>query len=135
MQLAGALCGICRANILVTGDATWCASCATVFHRNCLARVDTICPTCRRSYERPEPHFAFSQYCPECMRPNEPPQEQCASCGAGTRWDTRADYERFVAYMKATARRRLLRGLAELGGAAACLAALLCGLSVHYTVI
>lgn len=121
MQLAGTNCAICKQNILLDSDATWCASCSTVFHRGCLAKAHGICVTCHRAYESPERNFVFSQKCPECFRVNEPAEPRCANCGARTQWDTEAAYQDFLAHMKDTARVCVLRGVAELVGAAVCL--------------
>jgi hypothetical protein len=115
---------------MVENEATWCAGCWTVFHRDCLARADTICIVCRRTYDSPERHFVYSQFCPECMQPNDPPQAQCSACRAATRWDTRADYDRFLIHMKQTARMRLVRGLAELGGGILCMISLVTALAL-----
>jgi hypothetical protein len=122
MQLAGEICSICAQKILLDIEATWCAECSTIFHRNCVANAAGICPKCHRSYEAPERRFVYSRFCPECMRPNQPAEANCAGCGAPTRWDTTSDYERFVAHMRKTSREYRLRGLAELGFAAVCLA-------------
>ena len=132
MQLAGVPCAVYRQNILVDRDATWCARCSTVFHRHCLAKSDEICPTCHRAYDKPEGHFVFSQLCPECFRPNEPPQPQCASCAARTQWDTQDAYLAFVEHMKDTSRLHFVCGLAELGGGALCMLGLVVQLSVIY---
>lgn len=121
MQLAGESCSICQQRILFDPDATWCARCSAVFHRECIARADTPCPSCRRPYEPPERRFTYSRFCPECMRPNLPTEAHCVNCGARTRWDTTGDYERFVAHMRETARWYQLRGWAELGLALVCL--------------
>ena len=114
---------------MVDADATWCARCGAVLHRNCLQRADTICPSCRRVYDSPERHFVYSRFCPECMQLNDPPKTCCVACGAGTQWDTPTDYERFVKHMTQTARSRLLRGFAELGAGAMCLLALIAALA------
>jgi len=124
MQLAGILCAFCKQNVLVESDATWCARCGTVLHCECLARASEVCPACQRTYDRPEAHFMLSQQCPECFRPNNPPQAQCASCAARTRWDTRAAYDDYLAHMKDTSRVCVLRGIAKLAGGALCLLAL-----------
>jgi hypothetical protein len=124
MQLAGISCAICKQNVMVDSDATWCARCSTVVHSQCLARVGEICPTCQQTYDRPEAHFVLSQQGPECFRPNNPPQAQCASCAARTRWDTQAAFNDFLAHMKDTSRVCILRGIAELFGGALCLLAL-----------
>src|SRR5258708_35909770 len=118
MQLAGAPCAVCQQKVLFDADATWCARCSTVIHRLCLTTADGICPICQRAYDRPECHFVFSQQCPECFRPNDPPQPQCGSCAARTRWDTQAAYDDFMAHMKDTSRVCFLRGFAELAGGA-----------------
>lgn len=125
MQLAGATCGICKQNVVAKAEATWCAACATVIHHDCLARAVNACPKCERLYDPPERHFIFSQVCPECAAPNSLVQDRCVSCGAGTRWDTRADFDGFAAHMKLTARRNQIRGLVELLGGVLCLLALL----------
>jgi uncharacterized membrane protein HdeD (DUF308 family) len=46
-------------------------------------------------------------------------------CHARTQWDTREDYEHFVAHMKDVARARMLRGLFELVGGGFCLLAVI----------
>jgi hypothetical protein len=125
VQLAGVTCSHCKQKVMLDNEATWCAACKTVFHKACLAKADTICPKCGNHYDQPEAHFFLSQFCPECIQPNNPPQTRCSACGARTRWDTRAEYEAFLAHMKRTARNRLMLGLAELGGAAICLLALI----------
>jgi hypothetical protein len=109
----------------MASDATWCARCSTVVHGACLIKANEVCPTCRTAYDRPEGHFVFSRQCPECSRPNDPPQPRCRACGAATRWDTPADYNDFLAHMKDTSRVYGLRGMMELIGAAICLAPLL----------
>jgi hypothetical protein len=114
MQLAGTNCSICNQTILLDADATWCASCSTIFHRDCLAKADGICVTCHRACDQPERHFVFSKMCPECFRLNEPPEARCASCGARTQWDTQAAYEDYLEHMKDTARVCVLRGGVEL---------------------
>jgi len=121
MQLAGEPCSICKQKILFDSDGTWCAQCSTVFHRECIDRVDTVCPSCRKAYEPPDRRFVYSRFCPECMRVNQPVEASCAACGTRTRWDTDADYERFVLHMRETSRRYRLRGWAELGFALLCL--------------
>jgi hypothetical protein len=121
MQLAGGPCSICKEKILFDSDATWCARCSTVFHRECIVRADSSCPSCCKAFEPPEQRFAYSQFCPECMQPNQPPKEQCSLCGARTRWDTRVDYEKFVIHMRETSRLYRRRGWVELGLAVICL--------------
>ena len=124
MQLAGVTCALCKQNVMVDSDATWCARCSSVLHLRCLAAASEICPTCRTAYDRPDGHFVFSQQCPECFQPNQPMQSQCASCAARTRWDTQAAYDDFLAHMRDTSRICFLRGIAELVGGALCLLAL-----------
>ena len=124
MQLAGTSCGICKRNVLVDPDATWCARCSTVMHCQCLATAAGICPVCQTVYDRPESHFVFSQQCPECFQPNDPPQPQCGSCATRTRWDNQAGYADFMAHMRNTARVCFLRGVAELICGVLCLLAL-----------
>jgi hypothetical protein len=109
---------------MMASEATWCARCSTVIHCACLQEADEICPACHASYDRPEGHFVFSQQCPECSRPNDPPQARCHSCGAGTRWDSQADYDNFAAHMKDTSRVYFLRGMTELAGGGMCLMAI-----------
>ena len=113
MQLAGANCPLCSQKVLIESDATWCARCATVLHRDCLTAADNLCPRCARGYDAPEGHFVYSKKCPECFRLNDPPRDQCAACGAGTRWDSPAAYDEFRAYMKGTSRRNACLGLVE----------------------
>jgi hypothetical protein len=134
MQLAGAICGICRKNVLLDSDATWCARCKSVLHRDCLTQGNHICPTCTQKYERPESRFVFSKMCPECFRPNIPPVARCSKCSASTRWDTQQVYEDFLDDMKDTSRVYVLRGLAELIGAIACLTAFV-GLLFFFKII
>src|SRR6266481_5527684 len=124
MQLAGTTCAICRKHVLIDCDATWCARCSSVLHRDCLSQGDGRCPTCLSAYEPPETHFVFSRVCPECFRPTNPPRPHCSACVARTRWDTQADYNNFVEQMKDTSRVYALRGIAELIGGFACLLAL-----------
>lgn len=124
MQLAGTSCAICREKVVFESEATWCVRCAAVLHTKCIAAADGICPACRREYDRPEAHFVFSQKCPECLRPNAPPEPQCKHCHARTRWDSRDDYAAFLKHMQNTARRRAGRGLAELCGGGLCMLAL-----------
>lgn len=121
MQLAGEQCCICKQNVLFDPDATWCARCSVIFHRSCIGTADGICPTCRKTYERPESCFAFSRFCPECMQPNQPASARCSACGAVTRWDTAADYQQFVEHMRSTSRLYQLQGWLELGLAVVCL--------------
>jgi hypothetical protein len=130
MQLAGVSCAICNQIVMFDSDATWCARCATVIHRECLTRANEICPACQQAYDRPEAHFIMSQQCPECFRRNDPPQAQCASCAARTRWDTQSAYDDFLAHMKDTSRVCVLRGIAELVGGAMCLLALVAALLI-----
>jgi hypothetical protein len=124
MQLAGAICSICQANVLFDADATWCARCKTVVHQNCLTEAGAVCPSCKRVYENPENRFVFSQMCPACFRPTNPPEPHCSACHTRTQWDTQADYDDFLAHMKDTSHVCVLRGFAELVGAALCLLAL-----------
>lgn len=124
MQLAGVSCAICKQNVMVDSDATWCARCSSVIHLPCLAAAGEICPVCHMAYDRPEGHFVFSQQCPECFQSNQPTQPQCASCAAWTRWDTQAAYDDFLAHMRDTSRVCFLRGVTELVGGALCLLAL-----------
>src|SRR5206468_11953060 len=65
MQLSGCQCCLCKKNIMLEAEATWCAGCMSVFHKDCLAKSETICPRCGRHYDPPERHFVFSQFCPE----------------------------------------------------------------------
>src|SRR5262245_9614314 len=130
MQLAGVSCSICKENVRFDSDATWCARCSTVLHRQCLEQANAICPACKLAYDPPESHFVFSQQCPECFRLNDPPQPQCGRCAARTRWDTQAAYDEFMAHMKDASRVRALRGLAELVGGALCLIAFVSLLSI-----
>lgn len=130
MQLAGALCAICSQNVRFESDATWCARCSTVVHCECLAKAGLICPACHRTYDRPESHFVVSKECPECFRPNNPPQARCAFCGARTRWDTQAAYDGFLDHMKDTSRICAVRGVGELAGGMLCLLVLIAVLLV-----
>ena len=125
MQLAGADCAICKKNVLLDADATWCARCASVLHLECLNKASGICPSCQQAYSPPEGKFVFSHVCPECFRPTSPPEPSCMGCHARTRWDTQPDYDNFVAHMKDASQVCLLRGSAELIGAGLCLLALL----------
>src|SRR5215203_5299462 len=102
MQLAGQHCALCKQNVLFDSDATWCAECSTIFHRDCIAGANALCPSCRVAYAPPERRFTYSRFCPECMRPNQPTVSHCAGCGARTHWDTAGDYERFVTHMRET---------------------------------
>ena len=120
MQLAGNQCAICNQSITFDPDATWCGACHAVFHRDCLAREQNICPRCQQQYDPPERHFVFSSVCPECATPNVPPQPRCVACGAATRWDTQAAYAEFHAHMRDTSHRYLLRGAAEILAACFC---------------
>src|SRR5262245_8995935 len=125
MQLAGLPCTICYQSVAFENDATWCGACKSVFHRQCLAKQESNCPTCKIKYDPPERHYVYSEFCPECMRPNNPPEANCKSCHTRTRWDTKADYEDFVSEMRDAARLRSLRGIVELGGGFFCLIALI----------
>jgi hypothetical protein len=123
MQLAGEPCSLCQQKVLLDSDGTWCARCFTIFHRECIVRVDSACSACHKAYEPPERQFAYSRFCPECMKPNEPVGACCVSCGARTCWDSVADYQRFVAPMRETSFWNWLRGWAEVGLALVCLGA------------
>jgi hypothetical protein len=125
MQLAGTNCAICGKNVLLDSDASWCARCASVLHRECLEQANGICPSCQKPYEAPEGRFVFSRDCPECFRFMSQPEPHCRTCGARTRWDTQADYDDFLEEMKDTSRVCVLRGAAELGGAILCLLAII----------
>ncbi len=125
MQLAGTNCAICRENVLLDSEATWCAHCASVLHRECLDQAKGVCPSCHGPYEAPEGRFVFSRACPECFRPMSQPQRQCETCGARTRWDTQAAYDDFLEEMKDTSRVCVLRGVAELGGGMLCMLAII----------
>lgn len=121
MQLAGIQCSICRDNVSLEADATWCARCSTVMHNQCLSRAEEICPTCGKFYDKPESYFVFSKMCPECFRPNNPPQSRCSRCAARTRWDTQSAYQQFLAYMKDTSQVCMFRGALALFGGTLCL--------------
>ena len=123
MQLAGTNCEICRRNILLESDGTWCARCTTVLHRECLSAAGNACPSCHRAYDPPDGYFVFSRVCPECFSANDPPKPSCAACRARTRWDNQADYDNFLAHMKDTSRVYMLQGAAEIGAALMCLLA------------
>src|SRR5689334_5774888 len=103
MQLAGIPCTICNQSIQFENEATWCATCKSMFHRKCLSERHSNCPQCKTKYDPADQHFVFSQFCPECMQPNEPPEASCKHCRTRTSWDTKADYEKFVAEMKLAA--------------------------------
>ena len=120
MQLAGSRCGICNQSIVFDADATWCARCSTVVHRQCLTAAHQLCSTCHAPFDSPEAHFVFSELCPECFRPNVPSQPECSSCRARTRWDTHSAYDDFVAHMKDTSKVYAFRGIAELIAGALC---------------
>ena len=113
MQLAGAHCPLCSQKVLIESDATWCARCSTVMHRDCLTAADNLCPRCTRGYDAPESHFVYSKKCPECFRLNDPPRDRCGWCKAGTRWDSPAAYDEFRAHMRRTSRRSGVLGLVE----------------------
>ena len=123
MQIVGAECKICNTNIMFAADGTWCARCMMAFHRNCLISQKSVCPTCRQPLDAPETHFVFSDFCPECMRPNGPNSRNCSSCGAPTSWDQRCDYDAFARHMRSTSRIYFLRGLGELFLSLLCLLA------------
>jgi hypothetical protein len=114
MQLAGATCGRCNRTVLFAVEATWCARCCSVLHRECLSQTKGICPKCHDEYESPEAQFVFSSMCPECFHPNTLVAERCPKCSARTRWDTQPAFEEFLDHMKDTSRVYMLRGLAEL---------------------
>ena len=116
MQLAGKSCSLCHENVVLDADATWCARCTSVVHRDCLAKSDGICPTCRKTLDHPEAYFVFSKLCPECFRPNDPPQPVCPRCLTRTRWDNQPAYDHFVAGLRDTARDCAFEGVAELAG-------------------
>ncbi len=125
MQLAGTKCEICRRNILIESDGTWCPRCGTALHRECLSAVGNACPSCHRAYDPPDGYFVFSRVCPECFSANDPPKPSCAACRARTRWDNQADYDNFLAHMKDTSRVYMLQGATEIGAALICLLALI----------
>ena len=115
MQLAGTPCKICRQDVSLESEATWCARCKTVFHRKCIGVADAVCPVCQRAYDVPEDHFRFSRSCPECFRPMKDAQPRCSSCDARTCWDSDADYEVFVKQMRAAAHKYRRRGVVQIG--------------------
>ena len=121
MQLAGTHCPLCSQKVLIESDATWCARCSTVMHRDCLTAADNLCPRCTRGYDPPESHFVYSKKCPECFRLNDPPRDRCGWCRAGTRWDSPAAYDEFRAHMRRTSRRSGVLGLVEITIGASCI--------------
>jgi hypothetical protein len=123
MQLAGATCGLCQTGILLDADGTWCARCKSVLHRNCLIQADSVCPKCAQTYDKPENYFKLSEYCPECMRKNEPATERCPRCHTATCWDTVAGYQAFLEHMKDSAAVARIKGLVEFGLGFLCLGA------------
>lgn len=120
MQLAGVQCTICRQNVLFETDGTWCASCKGIFHRRCLVKASSVCPNCKGAFVPPDGDFVFSEFCPECMKRNAPPQPHCATCHARTRWDSKAEYDHFLEEVKDEARVRFLRAMLEFAGSALC---------------
>ena len=125
MQVAGKVCAICGRSIQVATEATWCAACCAVFHTECLNQARNICPGCKKEYDAPESHFAFSRCCPECFRPVSGPQARCLACCARTCWDTSDEYERFVQHMRLTALSCFTRGCVQIGLGILCLFALI----------
>src|SRR4051794_41105691 len=121
MQLAGEPCHLCQQRVLFASEGTWCSRCSSIFHRTCITGANDICPACRETYAAPETTFAYSRFCPECIRPNEPAGIHCRECGARTCWDTAEEYQAFVAHMRRTSRRYQILGGLELGFAVFCL--------------
>ena len=134
MQLAGKSCAICKKDLVFDVEATWCARCSTSFHRDCINASSEVCPSCHERYEKPEAQFVYSEQCPVCFRPNQPPGSSCRHCTARTAWDTRSAYENFLALMKDTSRVCYLRGAAELSGGIVCLAIIVCMFSAGISI-
>jgi len=105
MQLAGNKCALCEQTVALETEGTWCARCGTTMHRPCIADADSMCPTCEAIYDKPENYFVYSQQCPECLKPNQPPADRCAHCGAVTRWDTAKEFHDFATEKRAIASR------------------------------
>ena len=124
MQVVGSPCGACKTRVTIASEATWCATCKTIVHVECLDRAQRICSGCNAAFNAPHQHFAFSELCPACGASNVPQGERCASCGARTHWDTKVEYDRFVLEMKRDASKTAFRAIAAFGGAFFCLAAL-----------
>jgi hypothetical protein len=114
MQLAGKKCALCEEPVTMEGEGTWCARCGTVMHRACLEDADNICPACNVAYDKPENYFAYSKQCPGCLKPNEPPADRCAHCGAITRWDNLKAYHEFTSETRSIASRIYNRGQIQL---------------------
>ena len=95
--------------MLFEGDATWCARCKSVVHRDCLGKAGGNCPSCRQAYDPAEAHFVFSRLCPDCFRPTNGREPKCRVCGARTHWDNQQEYDDFLEQMKDTSRVCALR--------------------------
>ena len=121
MQTAGEKCPHCEDSIIIETEGTWCATCKTVFHRECLAEADLICPKCQRSFDDPEQYFVNSVFCPDCFRPVPEGKTRCEACGGLTHFDNREEYEKRLAMVRAEVGRDIFIGITELILAILCL--------------
>ncbi len=125
MQTAGKICKLCTSSVLLASEGTWCYRCKTVLHRSCLQNADLIYPVCFQRYDAPEAYFAYSKHCPACNQLNDPPRENCSTCGEVTRWDTEKDFLDYLAHLKDVSNARALRGFLELGFGVICVGLLI----------
>src|SRR4030095_6737885 len=117
MQLAGCQCCFCSGTVVLQAEATACARCKSVAHKDCLQDAGGLCPTCRTVWLNLAEVVTYSQRCPSCGATTSAVRRGlCGTCGSQTAWDTHGDY---------LAARREIRGRGvrkAIGGSAALLA-------------
>lgn len=56
----------------------------------------------------------YSQRCPDCANPNDPPADRCSKCGTVTSWPSSEDFREYMLQTKRRAVLVFLKGAAEL---------------------
>lgn len=93
MQLADSQCCFCSRKSVLQAEATACARCKSVAHRDCLRDAGNTCPTCHTAWLSSEELVVYSRRCPSCGAVIAAARlSRCSQCGGQTAWDSQADY-------------------------------------------
>ncbi len=71
MQIAGNICTICGARVVIADEGAFCAACGTVVHRDCTA--GTLCHVCSQPChyrETPKADSMADALVPRALRPS-----------------------------------------------------------------
>jgi len=93
MQLAGSQCCFCSRQVVLQAEATACARCKSVAHKNCLQDAANACPACHTAWLNSGDLVVYSKRCPSCGAVTSAARSRsCSKCGGQTAWESHPDY-------------------------------------------